>query len=280
MPKERTAKILAEQGFPAELTTGIGKLVIPKATGTLESTRQAVTEAVAHSIDQISQSYLDSILGKHREQEAVIAKRAAKAGPEFADWQRRLKDARDQFGYILDKGEDRWVKDSLEPYLIALEQMRQELEAREGKRPTRGPALQLHYDILKQIDAMQDISRRYLYPTGLAAKRGYELSKRLTAIQQQPFEEIQQEPPAPAPTPPPVEQPIEQPVEQPIEQPTKPPVERIRESPGVERFRPAGPRAAAPVSVNYDNRVITYRIINPLTGVNKEDLLIESPRLS
>jgi len=49
--------------------------------------------------------------------------------------------------------------------------------------------------------------------------------------------------------------------------------------PGLQAaMEPAMQVSAGPV--NYDNRTIIYRIVNPVTGMNKVDLLIEPPIMS
>ncbi len=87
-----------------------------------------------------------------------------------------------------------------------------------------------------------------------------------------PEPEVLREPEMPGPVPTPEPEVLREP-----EMPGPVPTPEPRLQPAME---PALQVSAAQAPVVYDNRTINYRIFTPLTGVNKEDLLIECPRLS
>ena len=123
IPEAERAQTLAEQSFPVELTTQIGKMVFPQAMRTLDLTRRKVEEATVGMIDQLTQAYIESPLGQARELEGKKAGKIAVRGPDFAGWQRRLDDAKTDFQDILSRRMDTSMLDSLEPYLNAFRNM-------------------------------------------------------------------------------------------------------------------------------------------------------------
>jgi len=248
LPQATRTQTLVEQGFPQELTTGIGKMVSPEAMHTLESTRQEVAEATASMLDEITQAYLESMLGKERQQQATIAKREAKQGPDFADWQRRMDDARSKFKIKEAANQDLLFRDALEPFFLTFVEMYNQLKTPEGEIPSSGPARRLALEIRKEALRMGYL--QFLYPVGVAKKKGYEFSRRLNA--QLKLQESAQSPPAESPIPTP----------QPT--PTPPPESAV----------------GGPVTNNFDHRVINQTIFNPLVGMNKQDLRIEPPYLA
>lgn len=291
LPEATRTQTLVEQGFPQELTTGIGKMVSPEAMRTLQSTRQAVSEAAPSLTDEIAKAYIDSMLGKEREQQATIAQRQVKQGPDFAAWQRRLDDARSKFEDQAAIGQDRWIKDSIEPYVIALEEMQQQLLTPEGQPPAEtDPAYRLWDDIRRARNKLHDLS--IITPRGQAAKMAYELSQRFDA-------EVNPHPSAPIPVesapgpafPQPGRTPPQPPVKprgqsEPLSSPPaiEPPPER-RQPPPEPQGKPVSqlpPSESRPVvnNINYDSRVINTTILNPVSGVSKQDLLIEPPWLA
>ena len=96
LPGARREQILAEQGFPAEITSKIGMLVTPGALTTLAETREKVQASTTALLDKQTQAYLDSVLGKERIADAEIALKGIKVAPEFADWQTRLENAEEE----------------------------------------------------------------------------------------------------------------------------------------------------------------------------------------
>jgi len=128
VPEASRGEVLAEQGFPVELSTQIGKMVSPKAKKTMESTREKVANATIESIELTMKSYMDSILAEHRKAEAQRAEKVLEAGPAFMTWQERLKDARQEFDITSAQGQDRWLRDSIEPQVLAIESLIKDLD--------------------------------------------------------------------------------------------------------------------------------------------------------
>jgi len=182
IPESQRQQVLAKQGFPVELTSKIGMMVTPEAQQTMESTRKKVASATTNMVDQITDIYLKSVLGKERVSKAKIAEKEVETGPQFADWQTRISEARKDVEIDIAKGQDRWMSDKLEPYVLALEKMRDELKV-EGKPPSEGPEKEIYLDI---EDAIADINRTFLsiywYPPSLAARRGYRATERLNTL--------------------------------------------------------------------------------------------------
>jgi len=302
LPKERTAEILAEQGFPLELTTAMGKMVTPEATRTLESTRQAVADATAETIDHMSQAYLDSMLGQQRQLEAGIAAKEVEAGPAFSSWQRRIRQAKTSHAIAVAKGQDRWVIDHLEPYLIALDSMRDELDSITQQLPdeyadraaklrralsTRITYFPLRYRPLftaaetearispleYELESLREISQGKASlppaeptPPGEFPQAELQAAPEAESLGIKPdLPAIEAEPPVEFPQP-------ETPAFEP-ETPSEFPQPALQPVP--ERIE-----TGKPVSINYDHRTYNLRIHNPVVGVNKADLGIEPPWLS
>ncbi|MDD5064291.1 MAG: hypothetical protein PHQ35_05980 [Phycisphaerae bacterium] len=197
IPGSQRAQRLTAQGFPAEMTTQISKMVTPEAMGAMAATREAVSAAEPAAVDQQAQAYLDSVLGKSRQTEADIAAKQMEAGPKFADWQTRLKKAKAEHEILVAKGQDRMLmSDIIEPYVMAMEGLDKDLTALIGELPEgerREKAIELQGNIQKTITAMQPglwlglgilpaYGIRKFFEKGGAAKLGYNLSQRFDAI--------------------------------------------------------------------------------------------------
>jgi len=192
IPEARRGEVLAAQGFPIELTSRIGTMVSPEAMGAMGAAGRVVGVAGAPQIDQLSQDYLQSVLGKERKAEAEASLVKLKAAPEFADWQTRLKKAQADFDVLLAKNQDRWIKDSIEPQVMAIEALQKELEEHiktlpEGEGRERAEALReriqksLSYMVPFQYGLGIDVFP-YAYPQGLAVGRGYEFTREFQQI--------------------------------------------------------------------------------------------------
>jgi len=256
LPEAKRTQTLVEQGFPQELTTGIGKMVSPEAGKTMEYTRRVVGDATAGKIDDIARSYMESTLGQARQSEATKAGRIVARGPQFASWQRRLDEAKTELEDRLSIGRDRPILDSLEPYLIAFEEMQKELQTPAGEIPESGPARRLWFDIRQEINAMHEWTWSYsLLRRG--PRKGYEFSRRLDAQFR-----LQKPSESPSVVPPAVE---------------SPPPSLLWPPPEAQPQSQPGP--VGPVSYNYDHRVNHITVFNPVVGMNKQDLRIEPPYL-
>jgi len=199
IPEARRQQVLAAQGFPIELTTKVGMMVSPEAMRAKRAAGLAVGAAGAPQIDQLTQDYLQSVLGKERKTEAEAALTKLKAAPEFAGWQTRLKKAQANFDVILSKGQDRWIKDSIEPQVMAIESLKEELDrfieiTPQGERREKAIGLrdriQLSLDYMipfrkgRYTSLVEELAISPFYPHKLATKRGYEFTEEFKAIQQ------------------------------------------------------------------------------------------------
>jgi len=246
LPEAQRIQTLTEQGFPAELTTQIGKMVSPKALRTMEATRQAVLGAQPQTIDSMTDAYLESMLGKERISQADIASKELRAGPGFADWQRRLNAIKKEHAINVAKGTDRWILNKLEPSVIALEQMRDQLDAFSADLPEeyREQAAALRKRISDNIRMIPTFLPSPQAAVEAIAAGKHEEVERLRQIS------IYGPPPPPLPPPAPTPAP-----ERPVTEP--------------------GPQA-----MHIDNRIQSFTIHNPVAGIDKVDLGIEPPDMS
>jgi len=187
IPEARRGQVLAAQGFPIELTSRIGMMVSPEATKAMAAARRTVGAAGAPAVDQLTQDYLQSVLGKEKVTAGEVALTQLEAAPEFADWQTRLKKSRADFDVLLARGQDRWIRDAIEPHVMALEQLLAEARAipYEGlpeEEHLRLKMLRVH--LVQSIDAMSDITAgaALFYTPGMAARRGYEYTQEFERI--------------------------------------------------------------------------------------------------
>jgi len=187
IPESQRAQIMTEQGFPPELVTVINKMVSPEALQTMAATRQSVGEATGITVDEQTQAYLNSPLGRARSARARRAGQIIKAGPAFASWQERLEDARQKHQVLVAKGKDRWIPDVYEPTIMAEESILADYDTLlktlpEG--PQRDAVLQLRKDLAKRIKVQSYLpfSSQYLlnmYETGFEHSRSVEALQRL-----------------------------------------------------------------------------------------------------
>ena len=189
IPESRRGQVLAEEGFPQEITTSLGKMVSSEAQKTMIATRQKVAGATTVTVDAQTQAYLDSVLGKERRAEAQISLKQLKVAPKFADWQIRLKKAKAEHEILATQGEDSLVIDSLEPYTMALDKMVQDITealqdetlTEEEKTKYRDLGRRIAYSRAK----MALPSSAILYPIGTAGGVGYKYTQELQGLQQQ-----------------------------------------------------------------------------------------------
>ena len=184
IPEERRAETLAAQGFPMELTTQIGKMVSDKAAQTMAAAREQVATATGQMIDDIIQSYLDSMLAQQRQTEAQIAQKQVVTAPKFADWQQRFQQADAEFKDRASQYLDTSILDSWEPYVIAYGRMVDELDRLMPTLPegaARAQAEKLRADIVQSIQYRMGF---LLFPItkGMSARAGQEYAERLKAF--------------------------------------------------------------------------------------------------
>jgi len=248
IPERQRAQTLAEQGFPLELTTALGKMVSPEATRTLESTRQAVTGTSPAIIDSMSQAYLNSIPARARVGEAESSARKAARGPRYSDWQERLRKAQDKLDELLEQGKDRWyIPNNIEAEVIALEQMYSETTAILPTVPEnrRNEFEQFRWSLERNISNLR------LPVIGRFETKAPQFYLRL-------YRELMDSLSLPA-----------------SEQP--PPALPTLNRPSLNIEPPA--TESPPVVNNFDQRISHIMILNPVTGMNKQDLGIDPPWL-
>jgi len=184
IPESRRAQVLAAQGFPMELTTGIGKMITPGAMRTMAATRRVVEGAAVSNLDAQTQAYLKSLLGKAKAAEADRAADVIEAGPEFASWQERLKTAREQHEILVAKGEDRWIRDKLEPYVMAIEYLQKDITAFEpSTEEERLRKEDLLYRIKTSMEMPTGLLTQFMGTGGQVGKLGYKWLEEFEALQ-------------------------------------------------------------------------------------------------
>lgn len=141
LPQSSRIQTMIEQGFEPGLASELAKMVTPDAQATMQSTRNIVSEATPQLIEKQMQAYLTSDLGKERSLSANQNILNTELGPEFGNWQRRLKEAKLEFDRKLATGkDDKLIRDVYEPYAIALQDMADEVDALLEKLPEGSPA--------------------------------------------------------------------------------------------------------------------------------------------
>jgi hypothetical protein len=201
IPEAERAQTMTEAGFPAELSSQVGKMITPKATKAIEATREAVADATSELVTRMVDSYLQTMLALQRQTDAGIAGRQARRAPQFADWQRRLDTAKAEFEDQGGIGGDRWIRDAIEPQVIAIEQLQREAQQLLGglpEGPLRRRTEQFLGDVGRTLErarppadagdfigGKRGLLRRYgwlFYPEDLATAAGYEYTDRLRTL--------------------------------------------------------------------------------------------------
>lgn len=190
-PQASRERILVEQGFPVELTGQISKIVSAEATRAMEETRKDVATARPEDVDALMDAYLRSSLGKERQVKADISLGQLKKMPEIAPWQRRIDKARADFDLLLHESNDRWIRDSLEPYVMALEDMKKDIKkvmptlSKDQQTQAKYLLGRIHFSLYQ----MSDYPISLAYPEKMAKQVGYRYNKELRAIiNKEPFE--------------------------------------------------------------------------------------------
>lgn len=185
LPEGSRIETLGAQGFPVELATQMGKMVTPEAMRTMTATRQRVTSATTENIEEQINAYIESILGKSRIGEAERSGIDLEMGHGFADWQERAMTARKEHEKLLTRGDDRRILDRLEPSVMALEEIRDEIRESKGGVPRDhdDPMAQLYWDIAREIDLMSNWPG-VLYPKARGGIQGQRFTERLQSLQQ------------------------------------------------------------------------------------------------
>jgi len=173
----------------------------------MEATRKKVAGADTKTIDAMTKSYMGSLLGKSRVEEAKRTGLVAKEGSRYAGWSERLKTAEDQLKTLQAKGKDRWwMPDEYEAEFMALESLLKDYgdyieELPEGKKR-------------KQVEEARKGLSHYLWFAArfggslhlwkeAGKEHGFEYTQALEALRAMPEEQqpkLQPEPPA-APEP-------------------------------------------------------------------------------
>jgi len=232
VPEGKRAQKLTEEGFPAELVTSIGKMVSPEAMGTMAATRQKVAGADTRTIDAMTKSYMGSLLGKSRVEEAKRTGLVAKEGPQYAGWSERLKTAGDQLKTLQAKGKDLWwMPDEYEAEFMALETLLKDYdryieELPEGKKRRQVADARKGLSHYLWFAARFGGSLHVWKETG--KEHGFEYTRALEALRAMPEEQqpkLQPEPqPEPQVAPGPETQPQVAPEPSPQSKATQPPV--------------------------------------------------------
>lgn len=185
IPESQRGRVLAEQGFPVELSTQIGKMVSPEAISTMAATSRLVGAAGPSAVDEMGIAYIQSMLGQQRQLEAQTAGGQVQAGPQFANWQRRIKRARAVHEILVATGKDSWALDKVEPYIMALQEMLTEV-----KSLPQSPETELLQ--LEIVQSLHNMGSGFsltapFYPKGLAERAGYGYERRLGKLSSQPI---------------------------------------------------------------------------------------------
>jgi len=224
IPEGKRAQKLTEEGFPAELTTGLGKMVSAEAIETMGATRQKIAGADANSIEAMTKAYMDSLLGKSRVEEAKRTGLVAREGPQYAGWAERLNTAKKQLEILQAKGKDLWtMPDEYEADYMALESLLKDYdryikELPEGKKR-------------RQVEKARKGLSKYFWYAGhfggtlhafknYNVQAGYEYTRALEALRAMP--EGQQPEPQAAPLPEPQAAPLPEPQAAPEQPQTAP----------------------------------------------------------
>jgi len=128
LPESQRVQVLTAKGFPGELTTTLGKIVSPEALASRQAAAEKVGAAGPEQVAPITEAYMQYDLAKQRQLEAAKAQIELETGPRFGGAQRRIAIMRKQHEALISRGADRWVRDRLEPYVMALEEIRSELQ--------------------------------------------------------------------------------------------------------------------------------------------------------
>jgi len=186
IPESQRTQTLVKQGFPPELTSVLEKMVTPEAKGATTAARQKVSSATTMLIDEQTQAYLDSILGKKRALDAESQLKDVELGPKIRGWQERLEAARIEFKELEPFGEDRFfIKNTIEPQLMAMEKLLAEVESYE---PTTEEQEKKHRNLIfhlgTEVDAMGDWLYTHLFTKGKASVLGQRYTQQWENLQQ------------------------------------------------------------------------------------------------
>jgi len=168
LPESRRVQILQKKGFPS--AADLAKLATPSAQQTLETARQAVSQASAENIEPAIKAYTESAAYQEEAIKTEIAMRKAQVSPQEEAWQRQLTKATGQFEILQQKGRDRLlIRDKLEPLVMALENQAAEAEQFMNSLPEgsqqQKEAKTLHDSIETMIDMYTGPLEQYMPPT-------------------------------------------------------------------------------------------------------------------
>ncbi len=259
LPESTRDATLTKQGFPLEIGGQIGKLVGPEATRVYADAIAEIESSTPEKVAAFTDAYMDSMLGKERVSRARISEVEIKAGPEFASWQRRIREAKAKHKVLVGTLEDdRRVWDRVEPIAMAMQGQLDELEAMGVQDDTLAERYR-H----RVIDSVRASLRRVRITTGkwienAALGWGFMAEKSIDYLKTQATGAAPDEP-----APPPATAEDASPPENVPD--TTPPPEPV----------PAGDLTEGqPVSYNTFNEYYDYSIrLNPVAG-NREDRLI------
>jgi len=208
IPEGSRTQTMIAQGFEPGLATEIQKMVTAKAISAMRSTRRSVGQATTSLTGRQMRAYLDSDLGKARSLEAEKSLMELDAGSGFAAWQRRIGRSKKEHEILASKGQDSWVRDEFEPYVMALDEMdRQAKELLEDlpKGQERYRVKNLLSNIRHQRNVLGNNLTNMRLSFGFANKRGQQLESHYREVlglitqykQLQPEEQPQAQQPRP-----------------------------------------------------------------------------------
>ena len=183
IPEAKRGQVLAQQGFPQEMMTQIGKMVTPEALETMASTRGRVASATDVTVNNQIRAYLNSMLGKSRINQARRSIDKLQGGTQFAGWSERLKTAKGEHDILVASGRDsRMIPDDSEPMIMALQSLLAEMDQLSADMPAdkRGGIDDLRSS-LKTTIGIGKFSPGVTTGLGLLNKAGQQFSEGLKA---------------------------------------------------------------------------------------------------
>jgi hypothetical protein len=134
IPESQRTQKLSEAGFPVELSGQLGKIVSDEAKQTMQRTRDSVKASSSKNIDEMTQAYLGSDIGKAKQTEGIISAQTIKGSEKISSWEDRLKLAKSLANIAISQNKDsKIVRDSIEGVDIAYKMMLEEAEEIENK---------------------------------------------------------------------------------------------------------------------------------------------------
>ena len=187
LPDSQRSQFLAEAGFAPELINQLSRMVSPAGLETIAATRQKVTGATTADLQAMTGAYLQSDIARQRQTEAEIDASRLKQGPAFAAWSRRMQTAQQTYeDRFLNKDDDPFLREAVEPSVIAMRQIQEELDALIESGTLNDEGLQKARDlqdlINRHLPHMQHFGNQFLYPKARAERTVYEAEEGLQQV--------------------------------------------------------------------------------------------------